>query len=221
MIPPKNEVLVCVFYIPLSHTYLDFYIKKNNLVFYRERIKKLEEENRNLRKKYKKLEERVYHLEKDLKSRSESDSQSTSIEPEILKPLIRTSPVPVTNEVAETSSGSTAESGLDGTGGILDAEQVAPVPSLSDLEDSIKNMSGDRLILKYLSMKLFTTNELINCTRTGKKTIKSKEVKPALNQQKFNMLKQLVLKKTTYDTLTFFKKIENIQKCAIRDNINK
>ncbi|VDI31082.1 Hypothetical predicted protein [Mytilus galloprovincialis] len=109
----------------------------------RERIKKLEEENRNLRKKYKKLEERVYHLEKDMKSRSESDSQSTSIEPDILKPLIRASPVPVVNEVAETSSGSTTESGLDGTGGIFDAEQVAPVPSISDLEDSVKNMSGD------------------------------------------------------------------------------
>ncbi|CAC5357785.1 EIF3A [Mytilus coruscus] len=107
-----------------------------------ERIKKLEEENRNLRKKYKKLEERVYHLEKVVKSKSESDSQSTCSEPEIFKPIIKTSQVPVVNEVAETSSGSTAESGFDGTGGIFDAEQVAPVPSLSDLVDSIKNMSA-------------------------------------------------------------------------------
>jgi hypothetical protein len=43
------------------------------------------------------------------------------------------------------------------------------IPSVSELTDSIKSLSGERNILKFLCNKLFTQNEIINCSRTGKK----------------------------------------------------
>ena len=59
------------------------------------------------------------------------------------------------------------------------------IPSVSELTDSIKSLSGERNILKFLCNKLFTQNEIINCSRTGKKTSQSGDiVKPALDQEK-------------------------------------
>jgi hypothetical protein len=146
------------------------------------------------------MEERVEKLENIIKKEREQTSEikTPEVAPECSHNVVTT----------EISSGEASET---------------TIPSVSELTDSIKSLSGERNILKFLCNKLFTQNEIINCSRTGKKNpSKSGDtVKPALNQEKFGILEQLILKHTTYDKNTFHKKFENQQKCAIRDKKSK
>lgn len=84
--------------------------------------------------------------------------------------------------------------------------------TIEELEQSIKNVNGDSNRLKHLCSKLFTDEELINRSRTGKKTAKSGEnVKPALNAEKFELLQLMVCKHTSLQKSEFIKKFENLK----------
>ena len=75
------------------------------------------------------------------------------------------------------------------------------------------------LIIKRLSYKVFSSNELINGTRTGKKTVKAGEKpKPALETERMDLLEKAVLTKCPDLTTTaFYKKFDNILKVAVRE----
>ena len=152
------------------------------------------------------MEERVEKLENIIKKEREQTSEIKTPESKVAR---KAAPECSHNVVTtEMSSGEASET---------------TIPSVSELTDSIKSLSGERNILKFLCNKLFTQNEIINCSRTGKKNpSKSGDtVKPALDQEKFGILEQLVLKHITYDRNTFHKKFENQQKCVIRDKQSK
>jgi hypothetical protein len=113
------------------------------------------------------LEERVEKLENIIKKEREQTSEIKTPESKVAR---KAAPECSHNVVTtEMSSGEASET---------------TIPSVSELTDSIKSLSGERNILKFLCNKLFTQNEIINCSRTGKKNpSKSGDtVKPALNQ---------------------------------------
>lgn len=98
------------------------------------------------------------------------------------------------------------------------SETVHEIPtknslSVTEISEEIKNLHGDRHIFKTFCFKTFTQEELMNRTRTGKRTIKCNNiVKPQLDTEKFGILEELVLQRTIFDKLTFHKKFENLQK---------
>lgn len=71
---------------------------------------------------------------------------------------------------------------------------------------------------KRMCYFVFSRDELVTCSRTGKKTVKSGEVpKPALDSKKLNLLEKAVLMKCTKMSCESFKKrIDNIIKMERR-----
>lgn len=98
----------------------------------------------------------------------------------------------------------------------------------AELEKSVNHLTGtnDRevnSIIKLVMFKLFTNENLINCSRTGKKTVKSGDIpKPALDADKYLLLERVVCRKcpnVSRDILK--KKFENLQKMARRKSRNE
>ncbi|XP_052251370.1 uncharacterized protein LOC127858343 isoform X2 [Dreissena polymorpha] len=74
------------------------------------------------------------------------------------------------------------------------------------------------LIIRRLSLQVFSKNELVTCTRTGKKTVKAGETpKPALNSEKMDLLeKAFLFKCPNMITDAFRKKFDNVLKMERR-----
>jgi len=88
-----------------------------------------------------------------------------------------------------------------------------------NITKSLKGIIGDQHIFRHLCLHIFTESDLMNCTRTGKRTIKCMgDVKPALNTCKFDLLERMVLSHTNLDKATFIKKFENLQKILRRNS---
>ncbi|KAJ8307918.1 hypothetical protein KUTeg_014528, partial [Tegillarca granosa] len=151
------------------------------------RLLRLEEETSRLRKKNKKLEERIIVLEKITNSEARSEKNEKITEIGAPKDAEKISENTKTKDKAAEISNST----------VKETEQSVEKGTditIEELEQSIKNVNGDNNRLKYLCSKLFTDEELINRSRTGKKTAKSGEnVKPALNAEKFELLQMMDL----------------------------
>jgi hypothetical protein len=82
---------------------------------------------------------------------------------------------------------------------------------------SVKGVVGDQNVMKHLCLQIFTEEDMINSTRTGKRTAKAMDnVKPPLDPIKFNMLETVIMKVTSFDKATFYKKFENQQKMLRR-----
>jgi hypothetical protein len=78
---------------------------------------------------------------------------------------------------------------------------------------SVDHLSDPQIILTTLSRNLFTDDELICSSRTGKKTNKCVgPPRPAINQNKLQQLERVVMKKTGISRDAFIKKFENLQK---------
>ena len=74
--------------------------------------------------------------------------------------------------------------------------------------------------IKQMCFAVFTSEQLVNSSRTGKKTIKSpgEVVRPALDSRKLKILEMAVLKKcASLSSDLFKKKIDNIIKMTRRD----
>lgn len=85
--------------------------------------------------------------------------------------------------------------------------------TIDELDKSVKGVIGENNIFKHFCFKIFSLEELRNCTRTGKKTIKCHDViKPALNTEKLDILQTSVIKHTSFDRATFVKKNLRIYK---------
>jgi len=77
-----------------------------------------------------------------------------------------------------------------------------------NIAKSLKGIIGDQHVFRHLCLHIFTESDLMNCTRTGKRTIKCMgDVKPALNTYKFDLLERMVLSHTNLDKAAFIKKI--------------
>lgn len=82
--------------------------------------------------------------------------------------------------------------------------------TIDELDKSVKGVIGENNIFKHFCFKIFSLEELRNCTRTGKKTIKCHDViKPALNTEKLDILQTSVI---SFDRATFVKKNLRIYK---------
>lgn len=74
-------------------------------------------------------------------------------------------------------------------------------------------------VLTTLAKAIFTDDQLINCSRTGKRTAKcSGPPRPPLDQQKLILLETVVRKKTDISKECFQKKFENLQKTLRQKN---
>jgi hypothetical protein len=74
-------------------------------------------------------------------------------------------------------------------------------------------------VLTTLAKAIFSDDQLINCSRTGKKTAKcSGTPRPPLDQQKLILLETVVRKKTNVSKECFQKKFENLQKTLRQKN---
>lgn len=165
------------------------------LYTFRQKLKTLEEEVKNLRKKYRKLDDRITILEgnKNNVSVTNDDSKSVSIGKNVKMP---TPPVKVEDKMPTPPADVEEE---------LVAEKIAGVV-------------GDQNILKSLCSTIFTEEELVTMTRTGKRTSKCMDnVKPQLDRVRFGKLEALVKRHTSYDKDTFVKKFENYQKVLRRE----
>lgn len=137
------------------------------------------------------MEERIIVLEKITNSEARSEKNEKITEIGAPKDAEKISENTKTKDKAAEISNST----------VKETEQSVEKGTditIEELEQSIKNVNGDNNRLKYLCSKLFTDEELINRSRTGKKTAKSGEnVKPALNAEKFELLQMMVCKHTS------------------------
>lgn len=87
------------------------------------------------------------------------------------------------------------------------ANELVAHLSESDITDTVQ----------ILARHIFTEDEIINSSRTGKKTVKSGDCpRPPLNQAKFERLQRLVILKTKVSKEVFLKKFENFQKVLRR-----
>ena len=102
---------------------------------------------------------------------------------------------------------------------VLDKTTTQDTTGEGDIEDVVAKGVGVHNKFKNLCLHFFTTDELCSGTRTGKRTIKCMEdVKPQLNQTKFQQLENCVVSKfTLFDKETFIKKFENLQKVLRRE----
>lgn len=105
------------------------------------------------------------------------------------------------------------------------------------LLNSIRHLSAnvDKEVtecVRRISMSVFTRNDLVTCSRTGKKTIHSGDVpKPALDGQKMAVVEQAVLLKCpSLAKESFRKKFDNllkmerrVQQCSqlLKDKVSK
>lgn len=83
-------------------------------------------------------------------------------------------------------------------------------------------MSGDQARFKFLCRKFFTDEDLRNCSRTGKKSIKSGETpRPPLDATQFEKLRKEVYRFCSFEEKVFLKKFENLQKVLRKAKRNK
>jgi hypothetical protein len=76
------------------------------------------------------------------------------------------------------------------------------------------------IILKTLTYKLFSSTEVVNTSRTGKKTVNSGDKpKPALDSTKFEALQRAVMTKCGITIDIFKKKFDNFLKVERRRNL--
>lgn len=87
-------------------------------------------------------------------------------------------------------------------------------------EDDVKLKTVEHLedtdvqrVVTTLARAFFTEDELVGCSRTGKRTSKcSGDVRPPLDPVKIENLEKAVRKKTKISKELFVKKLENLQK---------
>jgi len=74
-------------------------------------------------------------------------------------------------------------------------------------------------VVRRTSLKVFSAAEILGCTRTGKKTVKSGErAKPALDNQKLRQVERVVVTKCPAVTTDIFnKKFDNLLKMERRN----
>lgn len=160
---------------------------------------------RSLRRKVRKLEDRIAELEKST-SKSHEDKETARIEE--------------TARMGEAASQQQSASlkGADVSGKEADVPETKNNQGETDPEAVVTKAIGDQNKFRNLCLFLFTHDELVSCTRTGKRTIKCMDnVKPQIDPIKFKRLETLVLKHTSYDKPTFHKKFENLQKVLRRE----
>ena len=81
--------------------------------------------------------------------------------------------------------------------GTLMTEQQNKAQDIESLRQEMKDIADTRpaYLVKFLAFKIFTREELINCSISGKRSVTSKETRPPLSQDKFRLLKQLIAEK--------------------------
>ena len=149
---------------------------------------------RSLRRKYRKLEERVVKLEGS--STQAEPRKSTNIATVFTRPEAETAP-----------------------GTEIPAALTAASLGEDDILAAAKGIHGEQNIFKALCLKVFTEKEIVNSTKTGKRTIKCMDnVKPALSAAKFALLESSINKMLpTMDKAVITKKFQNLQKVLRRE----
>lgn len=107
--------------------------------------------------------------------------------------------------------------------GVDSTHEEDPDKQLNSLLAFVAHLSNTtekdiNLIIRRLSLQVFSKIELVTCTRTGKKTTKAGETpKPTLNYEKMGLLEKAVLTKCpNMTTATFHKKFDNVLKMERR-----
>ncbi|MES9884887.1 MAG: BEN domain-containing protein [Sedimenticola sp.] len=100
--------------------------------------------------------------------------------------------------------------------------------SFDGLMRTVSHLSGTsdkeiNAVIRDLTMKLFSKEDLRNCTRTGKKTNKTGDApKPALDKMKLTLLERVVRTKSPSVTNELFKKkLDNILKMERRASMKQ
>ncbi|KAI4788918.1 hypothetical protein KUCAC02_035549, partial [Chaenocephalus aceratus] len=98
------------------------------------------------------------------------------------------------------------------------AEEMCNVQTITSLEASVSHLAaGEKDLLevvKILALKVFSADELRTHSLTGKETCKvtTGDPRPALDQARFQQLKQQVRKRCGVSHSTFMGKVQNLQK---------
>ncbi|XP_052262612.1 uncharacterized protein LOC127866222 [Dreissena polymorpha] len=182
---------------PGSSQYLSSRVGSNRKDASGNKIKRLEEDVRSLRRKLGKLEDRVSELDKDKASNSTTE--------QVVEKADRTGQLAKKKEGQGSVSKKEADS-------ILETKPCQAICE-QDVEAIVGKAIGNQNKFKNLCLYKFTREELVSCTRTGKRTIKCMDnVKPQLDHTKFKELETLVLKYTLYDKQSFQKKLKTYRK---------
>ena len=159
----------------------------------------LEEDLIILRRKYRKLEQRVLMLEGSLDSYTRpTKAKHRRSENDLDTPPER---APVNEKPAAVDSKDH---------NILSEENIL---------NAVQGMTSAQNIFKTLCLKVFSRDEIVGSTRTGKRTHKCMDnVKPALSTTKFAFLQSIISKAIpTMDKTTILKKFQNVQKVLRRE----
>jgi hypothetical protein len=107
---------------------------------------------------------------------------------------------------------------------VVNLAQGTSLPDLLGLVDHLHGATEKEVqeVVSKLSLAIFSKKELIQCSRTGKRSVKSGDSpRPSLDQRKLQTLQKLVLDKCPLFTKEqFVKKFENIQKMLRRGPID-
>lgn len=90
---------------------------------------------------------------------------------------------------------------------------------VDELLNAVSHLSTSDLavVLKTLVFKVFKMEEILSCTRTGKKTANSGETpRPALDKAKFEAVQTAVMRKCLISIEVFRKKFDNLLKMERR-----
>ena len=110
---------------------------------------------------------------------------------------------------------SSPQPGASGTTQDMELCNGHTVASLEAAVSHLSRRGGKDLleVLKILALKVFTVQELVGHSPTGKKTCKSGDaVRPPLDLIQFQQLESLVRRKCDVSHMTFMSKLQNLQK---------
>ena len=170
-----------------------------------EEMKVMKEDLRNIRKKVKR---RDSEAEKHVKTTNVKTTSSASVAPSLA--AAPSKPAAAEAELPCTTAPPIQESHDNGNTAV-----PTDVPDIGKLRKEVSQIADSRLsyIVKFVALKIFTTEELLNCSISGKKSVKSVNARAPLSQKKLDMFKTLINEKVPdAQWKDIREKFQNVQK---------
>ncbi|KAL5020826.1 hypothetical protein ScPMuIL_002085 [Solemya velum] len=160
------------------------------------------------------LERRVQSLEKEVKELRHSLRSLKRKFQELASDRPRKDSTSIENQAAEPASAAASNDPAR-----LSVDDL--LKSVQHIQCSTDKHTND--CLRCISLKVFSRQDLVQCSRTGKKTVWSpgEQPRPALDSEKFKLVEQAVMMKCSITVDVFKKKFDNLVKIERRANKSK
>ena len=115
-------------------------------------------------------------------------------------------------------------SNASGSGTQIESAEAEPIAiskekhynghTISDIKSFIRSTDSIAKVVDSVLKKLFTTDEILNCSITGKRSTKSSDEgpRPALDQERFDVFMDIILSSCEASRKEIVEKVQNVMK---------